>query len=225
MLTMKFEIPKTQIELQLIHQLENFFFVTDDEKQSISKYIESAFAACEENFSFSPNKYFWVEMRGARIAKFDPYHSVQYMIFLYYLSNEIYKKGDAGKLCDKIYYLNKMMNSVDLFYAVELPKHFGAEHPLGSVMGRAQYGDNLYFYQNCTIGGTIKDGREVYPVLSDNVQLCSYSAILGDCHIGNNVIIGSGTIIKNQDVPNNSIVFGSSPNLIIKPNRHHSLVI
>ena len=34
--------------------------------------------------------------------------------------------------------------------------------------------------------------------------------------IGNNVDIGAGAIVKNQDVPNDSIVFGESPNLIIK---------
>ena len=46
------------------------------------------------------------------------------------------------------------MNSVDLFYAIELPQKFGAEHPLGSVMGRAKYGDGFFFYQGCTVGGT-----------------------------------------------------------------------
>lgn len=53
-------------------------------------------------------------------------------------------------LADKIYYLNKMMNSVDLFYEIELPMHFGLEHPLGTIMGRAKFGDYFYFYQQCT---------------------------------------------------------------------------
>ena len=42
------------------------------------------------------------------------------------------------------------------------------------------------------------------------------SSILGKCHIGKNVQIGAGALVKNQDVPDNSIVFGQSPNLIIK---------
>ena len=80
---------------------------------------------------------------GHKNVRFNPYHSVQYMIFLYYLSHEIYVNTQNTILCDKIYYLNKIMNSVDLFYAIELPQKFGAEHPLGSVMGRAKYGDGL----------------------------------------------------------------------------------
>ena len=73
-------------------------------------------------------------------------HSVMNMIFLYYLSNELYKRNQCPGLCDKIYYLNKIMHSVDLFYAIELPQYFGAEHPLGAVMGRAKYSDGFFFY-------------------------------------------------------------------------------
>ena len=44
----------------------------------------------------------------------------------------------------------------------------------------------------------------------------SNSSILGDAVIGNNVIISAGTIIVGENIPDNSIVFGRSPNLIIK---------
>lgn len=148
---------------------------------------------------------------------FNPYHTSQYLIFLYYLSNTIYKNCADGNLAGKIYYLNKIMNGVDIFFQVELPSRFGAEHPVGSVMGRAQYGEDFYFYQNCTVGSTAdKDNNYIHPVIGENVCMYSNSAILGKCVIGDNVNIGSGTIIKNQDVPSNSTVFGVSPNLVIK---------
>ena len=112
------------------------------------------------------------------------------------------------------------MNGLDLFYAIELPKHFGAEHPVGSVMGRAKYGDNFFFYQGCTVGGThSKDGGIYYPVIEDNVRMYANSSILGKCHIGKNVQLGAGALIKNQNIPDDSIVFGQSPNLIIKQNK------
>ena len=143
-----------------------------------------------------------------------------YMIFLYYLSNETYKRNVCPGLCDKIYYLNKIMHSVDLFYAIELPTKFGAEHPLSSVMGRAKYSDGFFFYQGCTVGGTKdKEGNLYYPVIEENCHMYSNSSILGKCHIGKNVNIGAGALVKNQDVPDNSTVFGQSPNLIIKQNK------
>lgn len=141
------------------------------------------------------------------------------MIFLYYLSHDIYIEYKKNILCDKLYYLNKILNSVDLFYAIELPQHFGAEHPLGAVMGRAKYSNGFFFYQGCTVGGTRdKKGNLYYPEIGENVHMYANSSILGRCHIGNNVKIGAGAIIKNQNIPDNSIVFGESPNLIIKSN-------
>lgn len=150
---------------------------------------------------------------------FNPYHTVQYMIFLYYLSRNIYVGTKNITVCDKVYYLNKILNSVDLFYQVKLPKVFGAEHPIGSVMGRAKYGNNFFFYQGCTVGGT-KDKKTNalhYPIIEDNVRMFSNTSILGKSHIGRNVEVGAGCTIKNQDIPSDSVVFGESPNLIIKP--------
>lgn len=217
---MIYTIPKEEILNQLFMQLENHFLISDEEKSVINARFEYALAACEENFSYSENKYFSVEEGGAKFCRFNPYHAIQYMIFLYYLSHDIYKNANIGQLCDKIYYLNKIFHSVDLFYAIELPAHFGAEHPLGSVMGRAKYGNGFFFYQGCTVGGTRdKEGNLFYPELGENVQMYSNSSILGNCHIGNHVKIGAGCIVKNQNIADNCIVFGESPNLIIKPNK------
>ena len=102
------------------------------------------------------------------------------MIFLYYLSHEIYANTQNTILCDKIYYLNKIMNSVDLFYAIELPQKFGAEHPLGSVMGRAKYGDGFFFYQGCTVGGTDGKNGEILNSLTLDANIEASPAIYED---------------------------------------------
>lgn len=218
---MIFEIEKSAILDLVCMQVKNIFTITDNEICEIEDSFEDALLKCDDNFQLSGNKYFTRQQDVIKVPYFNPFHSVEYMIFLYYLAHLIYKKGSTTPICDKLYYLNKMLNSVDLFYAIELPAHFSAEHPVGSVMGRAKYGDNLYFYQNCTVGGVeTKDGSEVYPVLGDNLLMCANSAILGNCHIGNDVKLGAGAIIKNQDVPNNSLVFGQSPNLIIKNHKN-----
>lgn len=114
------------------------------------------------------------------------------------------------------------MHSVDLLYAIDLPIHWGAEHPLGAVMGRAQYGDRFFFYQGCTVGGSAKwdePGELIYPVIEENVCLYCNSTVLGNCHIGKNVRIGAGALVKDQDIPDDCTVFGESPNLIIKKNK------
>jgi serine O-acetyltransferase len=145
-------------------------------------------------------------------VKFNIYHSGQYCIFLYYLSNEIYKMNGASDLCDKVYCLNKALNSCDLFYEIELPDIFSLDHPVGSVMGRAKYGNHFTFMQNCTIG----QNHDIYPIIGEHVTMYPKTMILGDCHIGNNVEIAAETYIKDTNIPDNSLVFGISPHLTIK---------
>ncbi len=92
-----------------------------------------------------------------------------------------------------------------------------AEHPVGTVLGRGVFGEGFMFMQNCTVGGAECKGLpEVYPVLGKNVSLYAGASVIGQSHIGDNVNIGAGAIVKNQDVPDNVNVFGQSPALIIK---------
>lgn len=104
------------------------------------------------------------------------------------------------------------MNGCDLYHEVDLPDYFTLDHPVGSVMGRAEYGEGFSFGQNCTVG----NNRGIYPIIGRNVRMCANSSIIGNCHIGNNVTIGANSGVKDEDVPDNCIVFGYSPNLIIK---------
>lgn len=167
------------------------------------------------------NGYIW----KADEVVFSPLHSVQYSIFLYLLSNTIYKSEGAIREADMVYYLNKIMHSCDWFYAIDLPEKFFAEHPLGSVMGRAKYGNNFFFYQGCTVGGSWrKDGNLYYPQIGNNVLMYSNSSILGEAVIGNNVIISANTRILGENIPDNSIVFGQSPNLIIKKKQKNEIL-
>lgn len=193
----------------LIRWMNNYFTLTEDEKKELELAFQVSMQRSLTNFNQSDNKYYK--------SGYNDLHSVMNMILLYYLSNELYKRNQCPGLCDKVYYLNKIMHSVDLFYAIELPEYFGAEHPLGAVMGRAKYGNGFFFYQGCTVGGT-KDrvGNIYYPEIGENCHMFANSSILGNCHIGDNVNIGAGAIVKNQDVPDNCTVFGQSPNLIIK---------
>lgn len=206
---MIFEIEKEDILKGLIRQLNSFFSISIIEIDVINSLIEPVLERCEFNFSKNNNKYY--SKLGE--AYFNPYHSGQYTLFLYYFSNTIFnKKKDFLKLADKIYYLNRIMNACDLFYEVALPEIFMLDHPLGSVMGRAKFGNYFSFSQNCTVG----NNNDIFPTIGDHVKMTANTMILGNCKIGNHVILGAGACVKDQDIPANSLVFGSSPNLIIK---------
>ena len=199
----------------LILQLRNNFALTEAETTIISQsqIYGGAYSGTVECFKKGNNKYF-SEEKGL-----SPFNSVMYTNYLYQVSHLLYKGGHS-EIADKVYYLNKMLNAVDLFYAIELPEHWNCEHPLGSIMGRAKYGDYFFFYQGCTIGGNHTD----YPVLGNHVTMYSNSKVLGKSHIGNNVIIGANAYVKDTDIPDNSMVFGEFPKLIIKPNKNSDVM-
>lgn len=190
------------------------FYWTEIDERIIDHALPNVLKAVEKTFCRLPDKRFY----DGNHVLFSPYMSVQWMIFLYRLSHEIYCGGNE-KEAGQVYYLNKIMHSNDWFYAVELPPHFLCEHPLGSVLGRAKYGDYFFVYQGTTVGGNRSNGQLCYPTIGDNVIMFANATILGNAHIGSNVVVSAQTYIINEDIPDNCIVFGKSPNLIIKEKR------
>ena len=190
-----------------VHQLGNLYSVSLEEKGIL---LSSGGAHQQTMYclSHSGNKYFQGHV--------DPCNSVMYCNWLYWLSRFAYRE-DAVRLADKLYCLNKALHSVELFYEVELPEVWSCEHPLGSVMGRAKYGNGFFFYQGCTVGGNRdREGNLHYPVIGKNVIMYSDSKIIGKSCIGDHCIIAANTYVKDEVIPADSVVFGSSPHLVVK---------
>jgi serine O-acetyltransferase len=207
---MKIEIPRLKLIELIKGQLKTLFlFDEQSEGKALLDAVDLSLEHCEFCFRHNRNKYYQQEGE----TYFNPYHSGQYSIFLYFLSRQLYLfSKQRNTLADRVYYLNKCLNCLDIYYEVEMPSIFFLDHPLGSVLGRAKYGEKFSFSQNCTVGNN-KGG---YPAFGENVKMMSSSKVLGNCKIESNVIISANTYIKDCDIPEYSLVFGSSPNLVIK---------
>lgn len=191
------------------HQIHNLFLLEKIEDDGLTRSLPEALRRAKKCFSQSENKYYWKDGE----VFFSTYHSGQYCIFLYFLAHQVFlDNSELRDLADKIYYLNKTLNGLDLYYEVEMPDAFHLDHPVGSVMGRAKYGENFTFAQQCTVG----NNKGIFPTIGNNVKMLSGSKIIGQCTIGDNVIVSANTYIKDTNIPENSLVFGSSPNLVIK---------
>lgn len=191
----------------VVKQLNNFFSVTSEEGIIINVQLDYVLHRTYTCFFYSKNKYY---KRDNQVF-FNPFHSGQYSIFLYYLSNSLSVLGNKS-LADRVYYLNKALNAFDLYHEVEMPDYFFLDHPVGAVIGRASYGNGFEFGQNVTVG----NNKGIYPRFGKNVRLCANSMVLGNSTVGDNVIVGPGVCIKDTDIPSNVLVFGTSPNLIFK---------
>jgi len=190
-------------------QLGNLFeYEMRQDSKPLMNGFEEALQKVQFCFRHINNKYYHRD----GVSCFSPFHSGQYCIFLYYLTRSLAVQGSSS-LADRVYYLNRTLNSVDLYHQAVLPDVFFVEHPLGSVIGRAEIGDGFYFAQQVTVGGN----KGQYPVLGQRVSMLSGSKVVGRSRIGDNVTLAANSYVKDRDIPANSIVFGQDRDLIIKP--------
>lgn len=70
-------------------------------------------------------------------------------------------------------------------------------------------GKNLSVYQGVTIGNKGNGSRsEITPTIGDNVSICANATVIGGIKIGNNVVIGAGSVVT-KDVPDNCVAHGN----------------
>nr|WP_317403030.1 hypothetical protein [uncultured Helicobacter sp.] len=200
----------------LIHRQINSLFPLEYNKNNIESsdmlIALQRFQACLEHIS---GKYY-----AQHLNQNDFYHSDKYAVFLYYLAHTLYS-NDKIDCATQIYCLNKTLHSVDMFYEVELPHIFMLTHPVGSVLGRAEYSDYFCAYHNCGVGSSKKNGITHYPSFGQGILMYGGSRVIGQCKIGDNVIFGANAFIIDTDVPSNSVVVGSYPHHRILPNSHN----
>lgn len=204
-------IPNREKIILVLEQQLSLFWKGLFNRTLLECAIEPALEKMENNLYKSNVTRF----RNKKDCIFSVYDTTQWSIFLYYLSKILCEMEFISE-ANVVYYLNKIMHSVDWYYEIKLPDHFMVEHPVGSVLGKAQYGDYFMIYQGVTVGGNRKANIIEYPQLGNNILLYANSSVIGNTIIGNNVIISTGSILINEIIPSNSIVFGSTPNVQIK---------
>jgi serine acetyltransferase len=85
-------------------------------------------------------------------------------------------------------------------------------HPYSTIINAESIGKNFTFRHLTTLGNK-RDGSPDRPIILDNVTLGVNVTIIGKITIGNNVVIGAGSIIT-KDVPNNCVVVGNPARII-----------
>ena len=113
---------------------------------------------------------------------------------------------------------------IDIHPAAQIGDHFCIDHGTGVVIGEtAIIGSHVVLYQGVTLGAKNfeydEQGKPMdvprHPILEDHVTVYSNTSILGRVTIGHDTVIG-GNIWLTQDIPANSIVLQSTPEIKIK---------
>ena len=160
----------------------------------------------------------WLRMQVNVWYGNDSYRFLQYMQALrkyeYALNCLSGPVGKFRRICAKVRFhklgakinVNILPNVVG--YGFRVPHLVG-----GVIINCKSVGCKCTANAGVIVGNNNKGGMAV---IGDNVDLCVGCKVIGGVHIGNNVIVGAGALIKDQNIPDNCIVFGQSPNLIIK---------
>lgn len=91
-------------------------------------------------------------------------------------------------------------------------KNFQLIHPIGIIISpMTKIGQNCIVHQNTTLGE--KNGKA--PTIGDNVRICPNSVVIGDVHIGDNSIVGAGSVVV-KDIPANEVWAGNPAHFIKK---------
>jgi serine O-acetyltransferase len=153
-------------------------------------------------------------------GEFNYLHSTQYCIFVYYLSNTIWRNAKDAGSATRLFLLNKALNGIDLFYEIEMPRVFFIGHSVGIVLAKATYADYLILYQCSTVG----KNHGVAPVIGEGVVMYPNTAIIGRCTVGARTILSQGTSIINRDTPGDCVAYpGADGALVLKPSKRDVL--
>lgn len=172
--------------------------------------VPRALERLEHCFQAIDNKYFF----DGQQAVFSHLHGDQYCMWLYFLSNQLYRENISPDICAKLFLLNKALHGCDIFYEVALPDIFLVVHPLGTVLGRGQYSNYFVSYQRVGVGSN----HDVYPQFGQHVTLRPGASVLGACAIGDNCQIAADSLVLDRDVPAGSTYIGNPKTAALRAN-------
>lgn len=134
-----------------------------------------------------------------------------------YISHPLYKIK-LPFLPRLISQIMRFLTGIEIHPGAKIGKGLFIDHGFGIVIGEtSEIGKNCVMYHNVTLGGTGKHQGKRHPSIGNNCILGTGSILLGPMRIGNNVKIGADTFVINKNIPDNCTVVGT-PGKIVKLN-------
>ncbi len=216
---MELSIPKSELQ-EYVRRQANYMF--PDNVDLTGKEVSIAFDEALERLEYCfQHITFPAYCDADGQTHFSHYHADQYTQFIAYFANSLWSRFQMKSECDKLLYLNRSLHSIFISYKCKIPKIYFLGHPVGTIMGNADYDDFLVVFQNVTIN-TAGDGEHLLPKLGKGLFLGAGAKIIGDKPIGNGVSIGVDALVHNQEIPDNKVVIRNADGCIEINDRKHS---
>lgn len=149
---------------------------------------------------------------------FCMHHNLQ---FVFYYRNYMIKNNLFSKLM--LYRLSKKYG-LEISPKCTIGKGLYMGHPYNITIGEGVIiGKNVNIHKGCTIGKSNR-GKIGSPVIGDNVYIGINSTIVGNVHVGNDVLIAPNSYV-NIDIPDHSVVIGNPAIIHSKINATENYVV
>jgi serine O-acetyltransferase len=77
------------------------------------------------------------------------------------------------------------------------------QHGFSTVINARSLGENCWINQQVTVGSD----KDQSPVIGNNVRICAGAVVIGDIHVGDNVVVGANSLLC-KSTPANCVVAG-----------------
>jgi serine O-acetyltransferase len=122
------------------------------------------------------------------------YSGVQAMLF-YRLTHRLWLLK-LKWLARFISMLSRWLTGIEIHPGATIGRRFFIDHGMGVVIGEtAEIGDDVTLYHGVTLGGTTWQKGKRHPTLGNNVVIGAGAKILGPIILGDNVRVGSNSVV------------------------------
>lgn len=147
------------------------------------------------------------------------YSGVQAML-LYRLAHKLWHLK-LKWLARFISMIARWVTGIEIHPAAKIGRRFFIDHGMGVVIGEtSQIGDDCTLYHGVTLGGTTWKKGKRHPTLNNNVVIGAGAKILGPIVLGDNVRVGSNSVVV-KSVDNGQTV-GGVPARVLKDSKVQS---
>ncbi len=217
---MRTSLNRSELKYYIKAQLETFF---PDGHKFEGNDIDQALDLALERTEFCFKHITFPAYTNKDEVIFSHLHSDQYSQFLFFLSNSLWKISENRPICDKLIFLNKSLNGMFYSYKSLLPDIFLFGHPVGTIIGNAQYSNFLVVFQNVTINTSEDENGNPAPVLGKGLFLGAGAKIIGNKPIGDCVSVGVDAHIHDLAIPDNSVVIKNQEGQLVIKQRKKEL--
>lgn len=116
------------------------------------------------------------------------------------------------------------MANLYLPYSQKIGQGLVIQHGFSTIFNAEYIGKNCQVWHGVTIGKSHSGKSMPRPVIGDNVKICCHATVLGGITIGDNVVIGAGSIVT-KSIPANCVVIGNPAKILSKDGKRTDQIL